>query len=55
MSTTTRLILKERVSGFSICLILRDGIVTGAMGSDPWRYIGLTEAAARHKARYAQK
>lgn len=35
-------------------LTLSDGVVVGAMGADPARYMGLTEAQARHKARYSQ-
>lgn len=51
----SKLILKDRMSGNRIFLTLRDGIVVGAMGSDPSRYLHLTEAAARHKARYGQR
>lgn len=43
--------LNDKGRGY-IWLTLRDGIVVGAMGSDPKRYIGLTEARARHIARY---
>lgn len=35
-----------------IWLNLRDGVVVGAMGSEPKRFIGLTESQARHLARY---
>ena len=38
-----------------IFLTLRDGVVVGAMGSEPARFVGLTESEARHRARYAQK
>jgi hypothetical protein len=51
----TTLTLKDRVSGNRMYLSLRDGVVVGAMGADPKRYLGLTEQAAKHKARYAQK
>jgi hypothetical protein len=51
----TTLTLKDRLSGGSMYLTLRDGVVVGAMGSDPARYMGLTEAAARRKARYGQR
>ena len=50
----TELTLRDKASGQRIFLTMRDGAVVGAMGSDPQRYIGLTEAAARHKARYAR-
>ncbi len=52
---TTELTLRDRAAGQKIWLTLRDGVVVGAMGSSPARYIGLTEAEARHKARYAQR
>jgi hypothetical protein len=55
MKDTTQLTLKDRYTGDRIFLTLREGIVVGALGSSPKRYVGLTEAAARHKARYAQK
>lgn len=51
----TELKLRDRASGQWIWLVIRDNRVTGAMGSSPARYIGLTEAEARHKARYAQR
>lgn len=47
--------LNDRFSGQAIWLKLRDGIVVGACGSSPRRFIGLTEQQARHKARYAQR
>lgn len=47
--------LKDRMSGHKIYLTLRDGTVVGAMGSEPRRYLGLTEAEARHKARYSNR
>lgn len=52
---TIKISLRDRASSQKIYLTIRDGIVVGAMGSDPKRYLGLTEAAARHKARYAQR
>jgi hypothetical protein len=51
----TTITLRDRVSGNQMYLTLRDGTVIGAMGSDPARYMGLTEAQARHKARYSQR
>ena len=45
------LILKDRGRG-RIWLVIRNGIVTGAMGSEPERYVGLTIDQARHLARY---
>ena len=44
--------LKDKHSGCYVWLNLRDCIVVGAMGSDPRRFLGLTEARARHIARY---
>ena len=52
---TVKLTLPDKHSGCKIFLRLRDGVVVGAMGSDPKRYIGLTEARARHLARYGGK
>lgn len=49
---TETLCLRDRASGLRIWLTLRDGMVVGAMGSDPKRYLGLTEAVARHRARH---
>lgn len=53
--TTTQIKLKDRASGCFIFLAIRDGVVVGAMGSEPARFVGLTEEQARHRARYAQK
>ena len=36
----------------TIWLWMRDGVVIGAMGSEPKRYLGLTEKQARHLARF---
>jgi hypothetical protein len=55
MTNATTLTLKDRVSGNRMYLTIREGIVVGAMGADPARYLGLTETAARRKARYAQR
>lgn len=46
------LTLRDRASRLTIWLWLRDGVVVGAAGSDPARYLGMTEARARHVARY---
>ena len=46
-----RLTLRDRERGH-ISLTLRDGIVVGAAGSEPKRFMGLSEAQARHLARY---
>lgn len=48
------LALKDKGRG-KIWLWLRDGIVIGAMGSDPKRYLALTESQARHLARYGRR
>jgi hypothetical protein len=51
MTNTTTLKLKNKSAGH-VWLTIRDGAVVGAMGSDPSRFIGLTESRARHIARY---
>lgn len=51
----TTLVLKDRMSGHKIYLTLKGGTVVGAMGSEPRRYLGLTETEARHKARYSNR
>lgn len=48
---TADLTLKDKGRG-TIWLWTRDGVVIGAMGSEPKRYLGLTEQQARHLARY---
>ena len=50
--TTSSLKLKDRYSGAHVWLTVRDGIVVGAMGSDPKRYVGMTLDQAKHVARY---
>lgn len=50
-SPTKLLTLPDRKRGH-ISLTLCDGVVVGAMGSEPQRFIGLTETQARHLARY---
>jgi hypothetical protein len=47
--------LHDKASGNRIYLSLRGGVVVGAMGADPSRYIGLSESRARHIARYGGK
>ncbi len=44
--------LHDKISRCHVWINVRDGVVVGAMGSDPRRFIGLTEARARHVARY---
>ncbi len=44
-------VLRDRERG-TIHLTIRDGVVVGAMGSEPKRFIGLTVDRARHVARY---
>jgi len=48
---TTDLKLRDRGRGH-IVITLRDGVVVGAMGSEPERFMGLTLEQARHLARY---
>jgi hypothetical protein len=50
MTNTMR--LRDKASGNSVWISVRDGVVVGAMGSDPGRFVGLTEQRARHIARY---
>lgn len=50
--TTTTIKLKDKYSGGFMVLVLRGGVVTGACGCEPARYIGLTESDARHVGRY---
>lgn len=47
--------LRDRASGNYVWLSIRDGVVVGAMGSDPKRFVGLTEQEARRKARFGQR
>ncbi len=44
--------LRDKASRNTIWLSIRDGVVVGAIGSDPARFMNLTEARARHVARY---
>lgn len=44
--------LKDRHSRNFVYLTVRGGIVVGAMGSEPKRFLGLTVDRARHVARY---
>lgn len=46
-----KLALRDRIRG-KVWLNLRDDVVVGATGSEPERFIGLTESQARHVARY---
>ena len=49
VSPVTTLTLDNRQAG-KVYLFLRDGVVVGACGEDPIRFMGLTEAQARHLA-----
>lgn len=49
---TSTIKLKDRYSKLYIWLTVRDGIVVGAMGSDPKRYVGMPLDQAKHVARY---
>lgn len=51
--TTSSVKLKDRYSGGDIWLTVRDGVVVGAMGTEPKRYLGMTLDQARHVARYS--
>ena len=46
-----QLVLEDKQRGL-IHLGVRNGIVVSALGSEPERYLGLTEDQARHLARY---
>ena len=48
---TNTLSLNDKGRG-RIYLNVRDGVVVGAMGSEPARFLGLTLERARHIARY---
>ena len=50
-SSSSPIKLKDRDRGH-VWLWVRDGLVVGAMGSEPKRYIGLTLGQAKHLARY---
>lgn len=54
-ASTTTVKLKDRYSGDHVWLTVRDGVVVGAMGSDPKRYVGMTIERARHVARHGGK
>ncbi len=45
------LTLRDKSRG-KIWLWMQNAIVIGAMGSEPKRYLGLTEVQARHLAQY---
>ena len=47
--------LHDKRSGGRIYLWIRDGVVVGAMGCEPERFIGRTVDDARHIARYGGK
>lgn len=51
----SQITLKDRYSGGLIFLTVRDGVVIGAVGTEPKRYLGMTLAAAKHYARYGGK
>ena len=51
MSGAESLVLKDRVGG-RVWLTIRNGVVVGAMGSDPRRFVGLPVDLARHIAKY---
>lgn len=44
--------LKDRYSGSTISLTVRDGRVVGALGTEPKRYMGMTLDEAKRYARY---
>jgi hypothetical protein len=48
--TTETVKIKDRVSGGAIWLNVRDGVVVGAMGADPKRFVGLPVEQARRVA-----
>lgn len=52
---TSTVLLRDRYSGMQISLTIRDGIVVGAVGSEPERYLGLNESFARRYARFGGK
>ncbi len=52
LGSTSTIKLHDRYSGGAIWLTIRDGVVVGAMGSDPKRYMGMSLTRAKHVARY---
>lgn len=50
---TTRIKLTDKGRGH-VWLAIRDGVVVGAMGSEPSRFVGLSVEHARHLARYGR-
>jgi len=54
IETERVLILRDKISRNPIHLKIRDGVVVGAMGSDPSRYVGLSEDQARMVASSAR-
>ena len=49
--TNNTIALKDKLNGTS-WVTLRDGVVVSAVSCDPRRFLGLSEAQARHLARY---
>lgn len=47
-----RVTLHDRMSGGRVWLTVRDGVVTGAMGCEPARYVGQPIERARRIARH---
>lgn len=47
--------LKDRYSRQDIFLTVKNGVVVGAVGSEPKRYMGMSLAMAKHYARYGGK
>jgi hypothetical protein len=47
--------LKDRYSGGIVWLTVRDGVVVGAQGTEPKRYLGMTLTMAKHYARYGDQ
>lgn len=56
MSAKTQTVtLKDRYSGGMVWLNVKDGVVVGAVGSEPKRFLGMTLDVAKHYARYGGK
>jgi len=55
MAKPQQISLKDRYSGGLIWLTVRDGVVVGAQGTEPKRYVGMTLDVAKHYARYGGK
>ena len=52
VSEPSTITLRDRYSGNPVLLTVRDGRIVSVMGSDPWRYMGMSLEEAKHYARH---